>query len=158
MDSSTEVQAWRLVRPEFAPGLDGMGARRVGGRWNSPGTGMVYCAGSLALAALEYFVHIPPSMRSPDKLPPLVAVSLTLAADEPIEHLAPADFAAMVTLADFQSCGDAWVASGRSLALRVPSLVIPAERNLLLNPAHPGMARVRVLDQLPFVWDRRMGA
>src|SRR3954447_14432670 len=38
--------------------LDGEGARRVGGRWNSPRRPMVYMAQSVALAVLENLVHM----------------------------------------------------------------------------------------------------
>ena len=47
------MRVWRLAR-EVYPVLDGEGARRWGGRWNSRGTPVVYSAGSPALAVLEY--------------------------------------------------------------------------------------------------------
>ena len=47
-----------------------------------------------------------------------------------------------------------WLASKSSLGLWVPSFVEPAENNLLLNPAHPDYARVRlVVEKNPFVFD-----
>jgi len=70
------VLAFRLVRPEYALGLDGEGARLAGGRWNSPGTALIYCASSPALAALESWVHLPITMRVRDGLPLLVLVSV----------------------------------------------------------------------------------
>lgn len=38
--------------------LDGEGAKRVGGRWNSPGRAVVYMAQSISLAVLENLVHM----------------------------------------------------------------------------------------------------
>ena len=53
------VTVWRLNARRFAKGsLSGMGAARYGGRWNLPGTRVVYCAESRALAALEALVHV----------------------------------------------------------------------------------------------------
>lgn len=49
--------AWRLCRRPYAV-LDGEGARRFGGRWNSPGRPLVYLADHPALAALEVRVHL----------------------------------------------------------------------------------------------------
>jgi RES domain-containing protein len=52
--------------------------------------------------------------------------------------------------------GSDWVRSRRSLALSVPSAVVPQERNYLLNPAHPDFARVVVGRREPFSFDPRM--
>ncbi|MEJ5978818.1 RES domain-containing protein [Novosphingobium sp. PS1R-30] len=38
--------------------------------------------------------------------------------------------------------GTEWVKSRRSLLLEVPSVIVPEERNLLINPVHPDAARV----------------
>ena len=53
--------------------------------------------------------------------------------------------------------GREWVDSGRSLALVVPSLVArPWGRNVVLNPAHPDFARVRVAEVVDVRWDPRL--
>lgn len=44
----------------------------------------------------------------------------------------------------------------RSLALRVPSAVIPTEFNLLLNPNHKDVGRIELLDEQPFAFDARL--
>jgi RES domain-containing protein len=40
--------------------------------------------------------------------------------------------------------------------LRVPSAVLPIEDNLLLNPSHPQIARIKVVAQQAFAFDRRL--
>ena len=55
-----------------------------------------------------------------------------------------------------QALGDAWVRRGETLSLRVPSVIIPSEENLLLNPAHPRMPDVRVVSVTPFQFDPRL--
>ena len=55
-----------------------------------------------------------------------------------------------------QALGDAWVKRGETLILLVPSVIIPHEENLLLNPAHPRMADVRVASVTPFQFDPRL--
>lgn len=142
---------WRLTKPEHAPGLDGEGARLWGGRWNSPGVPMIYCASSLALAALEVLVHLPPSMRRPGMLPPLVAVGLELP-DAEVPHTVGAFF-------DQNDCrfhGDNWITNKSDYAVRVPSFVIQRETNVLLNPTHPRMFGIRLLVQEPFVFEDRL--
>lgn len=118
---------------------------------------MVYAADSLALATLEYFVHVPPELRAADKLPALTAIQIELPPDAGVDVLPP-DWPHLDDRARTRAFGDAWVQDRRSLALRVPSRVVPVEWNLLLNPDHPGMATVRVLRTEPFALDRRLGA
>ncbi len=146
---------WRLTKPEHAPGLDGEGARLYGGRWNSPGLPVVYCASSLALAALEVFVHLPPAMRRPSALPQLTAVGLDVP-DDLIRELEEA----AIGSSEFEprKAGDRWLRDGGSLALRVPSAVIPREANLLVNPRHVEIGRVALHLQEAFRFDDRMGA
>jgi len=147
--------AWRLCRRVHAAGaFSGEGARRYGGRWNSRGVPMVYCSSSLALAAMELFVHLDPSQAPPD----LVAVAATLPEGEPartiaLEELPPGWWAETPATRDL---GDEWIRSASSLALRVPSVPIRSEWNVLLNPLHPRIAEVRIDPPEPFVFDARM--
>ncbi|NBB99332.1 MAG: RES domain-containing protein [Bacteroidetes bacterium] len=54
------TNVWRIVKPQYAEdAFSGEGARRAGGRYNSPGTAMVYTSESLALAQLEMLAHLP---------------------------------------------------------------------------------------------------
>jgi len=156
MASSADAPLWRLVRPAWAPGLDGEGARLAGGRWNSPGRAVVYCGSSLALCVLETFVHLPPAMRSVDALPTLIAVRI---APPPLAQVVRMEDLGAVDIEDIAACravGDAWVAQGAALALSVPSAVVPQERNIVLNPAHPAMAAVAIFSQETFRLDRRL--
>lgn len=153
MASSADLILWRLCNPAYVPGLDGEGARLYGGRWNSVGRAAVYTASHLSLAVLEYFVHIPAEMRRAGAFPPLTAVRLAVpeAAVEDAEN---------PKIDDSDWCrahGDRWLAEGRSLALRVPSVVVPQEANVILNPAHPDFAAVRVAETARFRFDPRMG-
>lgn len=72
------MRLWQLVEPEQLPGLSGEGTKRNGGRWNSPGRPAVYCASSLALAALEVFVNLPRDKRRKGRVPAQRAVEYDL--------------------------------------------------------------------------------
>lgn len=151
------MRVWRLAKPEFAPGLDGEGARLGGGRWNAPGVPMVYCAASLALAVLEVMAHLPPAMRRAGALPAMVALGL----DVPDAEVITFDAASLPLgsgISDCQAAGNAWSLAQGSLGLWVPSRVIPLESNLLLNPAHPAMAQVRVAVRQAFWFDETLGS
>ncbi|OYX25971.1 MAG: hypothetical protein B7Z10_04700 [Rhodobacterales bacterium 32-66-7] len=146
------MRLWRLTKPEFLPALDGEGARLGGGTWNSPGLPMVYTSTSLALAALEVLVNLPAPQRQPGGLPKLVA----LAVEVDPALIADPGFPARQDVARSREAGDAWLLSAASLGLVVPSRVIPLERNILLNPRHPDMARVGITLTEPFVFDDRL--
>jgi len=113
---------------------------------------VVYCSSSLALAALEALVNIPSFRRRLGELQPLVAVALEV--DE--EAVADPGFPLDQDVAVSRQMGDAWLRSGSSLGVLVPSRVIPLERNVLLNPRHPAMADVTISVTEPFVFDDRL--
>jgi RES domain-containing protein len=147
--------AWRIVKTSrVAAAFDGEGARLYGGRWNSPGTAMVYTSESVALAALELLVHLQSS--------PLLARYSVIPARfdedlvEPVDPASlPRGWNAHPAPVRLQEIGDRWVAQGRSAVLRVPSAVVPTERNFLLNPAHTGFAKVEIGAPIAFAFDPR---
>jgi RES domain-containing protein len=151
---------WRLCRMPFAAeAFSGEGARRFGGRWNSRGVPMVYASSSLALAAIELFVHLEPG-QAPDDL---VNISATLPEGEPARTLTEDDLPAgwwtdsvASGAATTRDLGDDWMRAGSSLALMVPSVPIRAEWNVLVNPLHPRIAELRVDSPQPFIFDERM--
>lgn len=145
---------WRITR-EAHQELDGEGARKYGGRWNSSGVAVVYTSSTLSLAALEYLVHIDPEDIPDD----LVAMRIE-APDGEYTKIAPDALPAdWNQLPDHPACieaGDAWADVGETLALFVPSAVIPEERNVLLNPAHPDAGDVEVHEVRRFSFDARL--
>jgi RES domain-containing protein len=152
------MRIWRICREPYAA-FSGEGARRFGGRWNSRGVPMVYASTSLALAAIELFVHLEPGQAPGD----LVYTSAILPEGEPARTLQPAelppawwaDNAAFGAITP-RELGDAWIAARSSLALLVPSVPIRAEWNALLNPLHPRIGELLIDPPQPFVFDARM--
>ena len=55
-----------------------------------------------------------------------------------------------------RAAGDAWLAAGESVVLRVPSVVFDVERNVLINPAHADFRRFRAAGTEPVRWDERL--
>ncbi len=145
------MRVWRLVRPEFVPGLDGEGARLAGGRWNRRGFAAVYVAESVALAALETFVHLPPEIRTIEDMPELVLIGLDLD-----DSLVEAADTGIHDIDESQAYGTKWLNERQFLALRVPSIVVPFDTNLMLNPNHPAISGLSVSVQKPFRFDDRM--
>jgi RES domain-containing protein len=148
------MQVWRIARGVHAA-LDGEGARLFGGRWNSPGTPVVYTAGSRALAILERLVPTDPEDLPDD----LVLFQIEIPDSSSRESVSVATLALdwrRPRHAQCRSVGDEWAASGRSLVLTVPSSVVPEETNYLINPRHPEATAVRVTEERPFSFDLRL--
>jgi len=150
------MRIWRICRaPYAAEAFGGEGARRFGGRWNSRGVPMVYASTSLALAAMELFVHLEPNQQPND----LVAIAAQLPEGEPAERLHPGALPPRWWSDDFEplrAIGDRWIGEKRSLALLVPSVPIRPEWNVLVNPLHPRAGEIRVELSEPFVFDARI--
>jgi RES domain-containing protein len=147
--------AWRLVKTRFlATAWDGEGARAVGGRWNSVGVPVVYVASSLSLALVEVLVHLPAGLLAAYSAVP-VSLEGTHAAELADRDL-PADWREVPPPDSTRAIGDGFVADGRALALRVPSVVVPSESNYLLNPAHPAFASIRIGAPVSFPFDPRL--
>ena len=114
---------------------------------------MVYCASSASRAVLETCVHRPPAMRRADKFPPLVLVTLDVVATGMTELSVTDPY----DLAQTRRAGTDWLTSMSGVGAWVPSQVVPADRNLLLNPLHPDFGScVTVVEMAPFACDPRM--
>jgi len=149
------MRIYRICRAlHAASAFSGEGARLFGGRWNSRGVPMVYASSSLALAAIELFVHIEPSQLPED----LVSIAAELAFDperSPLPQL-PTAWWSETALPQTRALGDAWIRSAESLAIRVPSVPIRSEWNVLLNPIHREINTLRIEEPQPFAFDARM--
>ena len=147
---------WRVVPQKYAASaFDGEGARRPGGRFNSPGTPVVYTSDALALAVLEVVVHLP-TYRA---LRGRVAFRLDVP-DPLVESLSeddlPPDWRSTPPSRSTQALGDAWVRDRRSAALLLPSVLLPHHTNLVLNPAHPDAGDVTLGPPEPVPVDPRL--
>jgi RES domain-containing protein len=147
---------WRIVKEKHAKtAFKGEGARLFGGRWNSSGTSMVYTAQTQSLAILEMLVHL-------DSLDVLkryvlfgVEIEEALIASVDLSLL-PRNWKVDPVLASVQAVGDRWAAGRDSVALSVPSALVPDERNFLLNLAHPDFSKLRIGKPMKFQFDPRL--
>ena len=149
--------AYRISKIHFARDLTGEGARLAGGRWNPVGIPVLYASESRALAALEYYVHIPAPRILPRRL---VIVSYEVPESVTTETVSiadlPADWRSYPAPHALLDLGREWVRRGRSLILLVPSALVPAENNVIFNPAHPDMRLMTIKDVQDFEFDSRL--
>lgn len=146
---------WRIARHSYALDRVGIGARDTGGRWNRPGTAVIYTGRTVGITALERFVHLAGVMP-----PDLVLVQIELpencSVEEPAHADLPPDWNAVPVRPGSMDLGTAWARRRRSLVLYVPSALVPEESNAVLNPSHPEFAAVRMSIRREFHYDPRM--
>ena len=147
-------RVWRISQARRRA-FDGEGARLRGGRWNHPGTPIVYISSSLALAALETLVHLVRFLP----LRHLVAVSADIPESVSIVAMRarglPGGWRASSPPASVADIGTRWAEARESAVLAVPSVIIPQELNYLLNPLHPHFKHIRIGRPEPFYFDPR---
>ena len=148
---------FRLGRAQFIADLSGRGAELYGGRWNKPGLAVLYLAESRALAVLEVLANLPANAAPND----LRLLTLELPANFSLETVPlrtlPADWQNYPRSSVTSTLGSRWLKEQRTLALRVPSVLVPQEHNLLLNPAHPEFGQVKLAaEPAPFRFDERL--
>lgn len=146
---------WRITTVRFAAtAFSGEGARLYGGRWNPKGSAMIYTAESQSLALLELMVQDDPLRAHysliPARLPPDLPETRIELAD------LPDDWRTLGARGVLQDIGRAWLDSAHTAVLSVPSAVLPAERNYLLNPRHPAFSRIVVGEAQSLAVDTRL--
>lgn len=146
---------WRITTARFAQtAFSGEGARLYGGRWNPKGWEVVYTAESQSLALLELMVQDDPLRAH------YVLIPAQLPADLPemrieVDQL-PQDWRNIDARDALQAVGLAWLEGGQTAVLNVPSAVVPAERNLLINPRHPDFSRIVIGEAQSLQTDTRL--
>ncbi|MFC7523285.1 RES family NAD+ phosphorylase [Parapedobacter sp. GCM10030251] len=135
-----------------ATDLSGMGAYKFGGRWNNPGTYMLYTSENSSLAYLENLVHF-----DSDIIPPKLYIMAIEVGGKPglIHTLPDSDYPKHWTRLghlENKRLGNRWMREAKYLGIRVRSAVNPKEFNCLLNPLFPGyhdLVAVISVEQLP---------
>lgn len=151
------ISVWRIDKARRSPeeSFSGEGAALQGGRWNQPGTRMVYASGSLSLAAMEKFVHMGDEGRGIK----LVSYQIDIPAglvDELMPEDLPSDWKALAAPRSTMEVGTQWTTAASSPVLKVPSVIIETEHNYLINSVHPDFKRLKISLPKPFQLDPRM--
>jgi RES domain-containing protein len=152
------MKVYRIEREKYLDStLQGIGAAFAEGyRWNSMHTYLVYTAESRALATLEVSVHLDFSEDLPTDrfyveidIPDNIEIA-TLSIDQ-----LPQNWDAKPPILETQFIGDDFVFQKNAAVLKVPSAIVPAEFNYLINPNHPDAAKIKVLSTQRFQFDNR---
>jgi RES domain-containing protein len=153
--------AWRIATdtPDYTADDDsGAGAKATGGRWNRQGTPLIYAASSLALACLETLVHLGSAGLPLNRYLVRIDIPDDLWADahQLTAASAPVGWDAIPAGKTSLDSGEAWIRAGTSALLLVPSIVIPEEHNVLINPLHAAATQVAYTKVRRWQYDARL--
>lgn len=151
------ISIWRIDKKRHsASSFSGEGAALYGGRWNPQGVRVVYASGSLALAALEKFVHLEGVAGG------ISFVSFKIDVPDAVKgkhlelpHLSK-NWRSVPAPASTREIGLNWAQKNESAILRVPSTIIPSEYDYLINPLHPDLKSLKISKPVPFSFDPRL--
>lgn len=147
---------YRIAPKKFINDLTGIGARLYGGRWNKKGTGVLYTSESRSLATVEYLVHLPLSYAPKNLYIASIKIPDSIKAREIKKTGLPAAWRNYPAPHELAEIGAQWILSNESLMLRVPSVVVEHEFNIIINPAHPDMKRVKIFKIESYKLDDRL--
>lgn len=153
---------WRIAKhtAEYpATDLSGGGAKRTGGRWNSKGKPVVYASSTIALATLETLVHLGEKIAIRNAFLVRINVPASVwSAREIIEaNELDVTWVAEPAGATTITFGDHWLDKSTGPLLLVPSVIVPEEYNVLINPNHPSSKKITAEVARQFVYDPRLG-
>jgi RES domain-containing protein len=142
------MELWRLYRKAHGPGLDGAGGLHAAGRWHELGSRVVYFGASAGIVILEKLAHIDPAVLPND------LILARFEGEISVEELT--NFNDLRNLMQTRARGEAFLKAKAACVFRVPSIVVPEESNLLLNPLHPDASKLQVMSSRHFSFDGRL--
>jgi RES domain-containing protein len=145
--------AYRITLGKYANQLVASGNE---GRWNTRGAKVIYAASSRSLACLENLVHR--SGIGPEYL--FKAMIIDIPGTIPVTTIdvkqLPENWNTLFSLNLTRNMGELWYRERNTLILKVPSAIIPAEHNIIINTQHPLFSKVKLLRTEPFLFDQRL--
>lgn len=157
---SADVALWRIATdtPDYeAHDLSGRGAEASGGRWNRAGMPMVYASTTRALTCLETVVHLAKKPLPLNRYLVRIAVPPgTWAAAAEVDTAALVGWDAEPAGRASLDWGTDWVASAATLLARVPSVIVPEEFDVLINPAHRDAVGLKAVKVRKWLYDARL--
>lgn len=142
---------YRCSLLKWAHDLTGTGSYLHGGRWNTPGTRLIYTAQNNVLAAFEVALRIPLDQISKNY------IMIPIEIPEGIGVFSPKltkNWYSDIRLS--QQLGDAFAKDGKHLLMKVPSALISDSFNYLINPHHELIKKVKPKEARTILFDKRL--
>lgn len=149
------MRVYRLAHSKYIGDVTGIGAQLYGGRWNPKGIPCLYASEHLSLALLEKFVHA----QAKERMAGLMLLQIEIPEDGGLVYQVDTaqmavDWAENVDYS--QWIGEQILKETTIVAFSVPSVVVPSERNVILNPQAIRFGDVQLFEPKPFKMDMRL--
>ena len=149
------MTVYRLAYRYYIDDVLGIGARKYGGRWNPKGMACLYASTHISLALLEKYVHA----RGKEDMAELMLLAIELPnRGDLVYHVDESQMVAgwMNNIDYSQWLGRQLLEDGSFVAFSVPSVIVPSERNVIINPRVAHFDAVKFGKPVPFDIDSRL--
>jgi RES domain-containing protein len=150
------MKVYRIATKDCIRDLSGKEAEEKGGRWNPPGLACLYTSESRALAILESLVHLPDHKRPRGMHIAVINIPDSVKALDVKLSVTEEDVKSAKFRKKMQRIGEKWLADQKFALLKVPSVIIPEEKNILVNPLHPESKKITLSKVRAFRFDERL--
>ncbi|TKB98272.1 RES family NAD+ phosphorylase [Pedobacter cryotolerans] len=145
---------YRISSPKYIEDLSGAGSKQYGARWNDKGVAMVYFAESRAMAVMEVLVHLRPEDIDKDFILAEFEISDDSILTINISDL-PESWKEESEVETLKEIGNKFIKENKFLIMKVPSVIIEEDYNLVFNPNHPHSNKIKLIEKRIFKFDVR---
>ena len=147
---------YRIAKKEHAT-LDGMGGMFGPGRWHEKGNLVIYTSEHASLAAWEKIVHVASFENLPNNLLLFkIEIPDRIEIQSIPQKVLVKDWDCFPFSSETANYGTSFLRKKEHLALKIPSIIIPDEYNVILNPLHPDIQACKVINTTQFIFDMRI--
>jgi RES domain-containing protein len=148
------ITLYRFTAEKYKFDLSGEGSRLFGGRWNNKGNAVAYTSTTISLSLLELLIHSVSYEEIVTKYLMIIEISAQIEIPEIKTSKLKADW--ISDIGNTRWIGDEFLKAGSSLLLKVPSAIIPDEKNILINPNHKDFNKIKIKTSNKFEFDGRL--
>lgn len=139
------MRVFRIAKKQYLQDLSGEGSRLYGGRWNKKGMAMLYFSDSLSTCLLEVLVHLDFKHLTNDFCYIEIEVPDTLIDTKLKLKDLDENWRDNPPRSSTVSLGTAFLKANKKLGLKVPCAILPMASNILINPRHKDIAKLKII-------------
>lgn len=150
------MRVFRIAKKQYLKDLSGEGSRLYGGRWNKKGMAMLYFSDSLSTSLLEVLVHLDFKYLTSDfgyieiEIPDALIDTKLKLKDLDTNWRDNPPKSSTVNL------GSTFLKTSKKLGLKVPCAILPMASNILVNPKHKDISKLKIIKVADLDIDSRL--